>query len=231
MKVKRRARSGSPANQPRRSGSKPVLQAGQGAPGGGRGGVNGLRSSVPRFVGRLRGTLSSAAPVATGSRAYVLTMDARLARARPETEPTVRAARSRSSGPTWSGSGSPSRSPGWPRSPRWSRAGATSGVVHNRLTHTIKVTAVARAVAVRLLRTEDRELLARARRARPRGRPGRGQRPRSRPSALRPSRRAGAGPARPRAVRADRRLRGQRADLPDPHRARGARARATSGST
>ncbi len=38
-------------------------------------------------------------------------------------------------------------------------AGATSGVVHNRLTHTIKVTAVARAIAVRLLRSEDRELL------------------------------------------------------------------------
>jgi dGTPase len=31
--------------------------------------------------------------------------------------------------------------------------------VHNRLTHTIKVTAVARAIAVRLLRTEERELL------------------------------------------------------------------------
>jgi len=40
-------------------------------------------------------------------------------------------------------------------------AGATSGVVHNRLTHTIKVTAVARTIAVRLLRTEDRELLRR----------------------------------------------------------------------
>ena len=40
-------------------------------------------------------------------------------------------------------------------------AGATSGVVHNRLTHTIKVTAVARAIAVRLLQTDDRELLAR----------------------------------------------------------------------
>ena len=38
-------------------------------------------------------------------------------------------------------------------------AGATSGVVHNRLTHSIKVTAVARAIAVRLLRTEDRDLL------------------------------------------------------------------------
>ncbi len=38
-------------------------------------------------------------------------------------------------------------------------AGATSGVVHNRLTHSIKVTAVARAVAVRLLRTSDRDLL------------------------------------------------------------------------
>src|SRR3954453_23415785 len=38
-------------------------------------------------------------------------------------------------------------------------AGATNGVVHNPLTHTIKVTAVARAIAVRLLRSEDRELL------------------------------------------------------------------------
>jgi dGTPase len=38
-------------------------------------------------------------------------------------------------------------------------AGATSGVVHNRLTHSIKVTAVARAIAVRLLRTSDRDLL------------------------------------------------------------------------
>ncbi len=38
-------------------------------------------------------------------------------------------------------------------------AGATSGVVHNRLTHTIKVTAVARAIAVRLLRAEDPTLL------------------------------------------------------------------------
>jgi len=36
---------------------------------------------------------------------------------------------------------------------------ATSGVVHNRLTHTIKVTAVARAIAVRLLDTEDHTLL------------------------------------------------------------------------
>jgi dGTPase len=36
---------------------------------------------------------------------------------------------------------------------------ATSGVVHNRLSHTIKVTAVARAIAVRLLRTQDRDLL------------------------------------------------------------------------
>src|SRR4051794_37575951 len=38
-------------------------------------------------------------------------------------------------------------------------SGATSGVVHNRLTHSIKVTAVARAIAVRLLRTSDRDLL------------------------------------------------------------------------
>ena len=36
---------------------------------------------------------------------------------------------------------------------------ATSGVVHNRLTHTIKVAAVARAIAVQLLRTEDHDLL------------------------------------------------------------------------
>jgi dGTPase len=36
---------------------------------------------------------------------------------------------------------------------------ATSGVVHNRLTHTIKVAAVARAIAVRLLRTQDHDLL------------------------------------------------------------------------
>jgi dGTPase len=36
-------------------------------------------------------------------------------------------------------------------------AGATSGVVHNRLTHTIKVTAVARAIAVRLLRAGGRK--------------------------------------------------------------------------
>ena len=36
---------------------------------------------------------------------------------------------------------------------------ATSGVVHNRLTHTIKVTAVARAIAVRLIRTQDHRLL------------------------------------------------------------------------
>ncbi|HET9872027.1 MAG TPA: dNTP triphosphohydrolase [Propionibacteriaceae bacterium] len=40
-------------------------------------------------------------------------------------------------------------------------AGATGGVVHNRLTHSIKVTAVARAIAVRLLRTEDPRLLER----------------------------------------------------------------------
>src|SRR5215204_5351297 len=38
---------------------------------------------------------------------------------------------------------------------------ATSGVVHNRLTHTIKVTAVARAIAVRLLRTQDHDQLHR----------------------------------------------------------------------
>jgi dGTPase len=40
-------------------------------------------------------------------------------------------------------------------------AGATGGLMHNRLTHTIKVTAVARAIAVRLLRTEDPALLQR----------------------------------------------------------------------
>jgi dGTPase len=36
---------------------------------------------------------------------------------------------------------------------------ATSGAVHNRLTHSIKVTAVARAIAVRLLRSQDHDLL------------------------------------------------------------------------
>jgi len=40
-------------------------------------------------------------------------------------------------------------------------AGATGGVLNNRLTHSIKVTAVARAIAVLLLRTQDPELLGR----------------------------------------------------------------------
>lgn len=38
-------------------------------------------------------------------------------------------------------------------------SGATSGVVHNRLTHSIKVTAVGRSIAVRLLKTVDPGLL------------------------------------------------------------------------
>lgn len=38
-------------------------------------------------------------------------------------------------------------------------ARATGGVLHNRLTHTIKVTAVARAIAVRVLRTCERDAL------------------------------------------------------------------------
>lgn len=37
--------------------------------------------------------------------------------------------------------------------------GATSAVVHNRLTHSIKVSAVARAIAVSLLSGADRNLL------------------------------------------------------------------------
>lgn len=40
-------------------------------------------------------------------------------------------------------------------------AGATGGLVHNRLTHTLKVTAVARAIAVALMQSEDRDLLSR----------------------------------------------------------------------
>jgi dGTPase len=40
-------------------------------------------------------------------------------------------------------------------------AGATGGVMNNRLTHSIKVTAVARAIAVLLLRREDPDLLTR----------------------------------------------------------------------
>ena len=38
-------------------------------------------------------------------------------------------------------------------------AGATAGMVHNRLSHSIKVTAVARAIAVRVLRIADQPLL------------------------------------------------------------------------
>ncbi|MGO1972782.1 MAG: deoxyguanosinetriphosphate triphosphohydrolase family protein [Propionibacteriaceae bacterium] len=40
-------------------------------------------------------------------------------------------------------------------------AGATGGLVHNRLTHTLKVTAVARAIAVSLMQAQDRDLLSR----------------------------------------------------------------------
>ena len=84
-------------------------------------------------------------------------MDPRLARSRQEPEPRTRRE-----------SRIPHRPGTDPVRPVLSRladvtqvvtAGATSGVVHNRLTHTIKVTAVARTIAVRLLRTEDRELL------------------------------------------------------------------------
>ena len=103
-------------------------------------------------------------------------------------------------------------------------AGATSGVVHNRLTHTIKVTAVARAIAVRLLRDRGPGAARIPRRSRPCRGAGRSQCARSRSPALRAPRRAGAGPVGPRAIRAERRLRGQRPDLPDPDRDRGARA-------
>jgi dGTPase len=86
-------------------------------------------------------------------------MDPRLARARPETD--------RPYAPAESESRSDLERIRFARS--FSRlaevtqvisAGATSGVVHNRLTHTIKVTAVARAIAVRLLQTENHDLLA-----------------------------------------------------------------------
>ena len=105
-------------------------------------------------------------------------------------------------------------------------AGATGGVVHNRLTHTIKVTAVARAIAVRLLRTEptascsrdlgglDHVVVQAAASAHDLGHPPFGHLGERVLDRL----------AR-RAVRAARRVRGQRADVPDPHRARGARAR------
>lgn len=85
-------------------------------------------------------------------------MDPRLARARPESEPA--------SGPGESEFRSDLERIRFAQS--FSRlaevtqvvtSNATSGVVHNRLTHTIKVTAVARSIAVRLLRTEDRDLL------------------------------------------------------------------------
>ena len=101
-------------------------------------------------------------------------------------------------------------------------AGATSGVVHNRLTHTIKVTAVARSVAVRLLRTEDRDLLRdlggldhvvvqAAANAHDLGHPPFGHLGERVLDRL----------ARER-FGLQRRLRGQRADVSDPHRAGGA---------
>ena len=85
-------------------------------------------------------------------------MDARLARAQPETEDL------------YDGHESQFRTdlerirfaPSFARLAQVTQvvtAGATGGVVHNRLTHTIKVTAVARAIAVRLLRTCDRDTL------------------------------------------------------------------------
>jgi len=86
-------------------------------------------------------------------------MDPRLARARPETD--------RPHAPVESESRADLERIRFARS--FSRlaevtqvvsAGATSGVVHNRLTHTIKVTAVGRAIAVRLLQTQPSDLLA-----------------------------------------------------------------------
>ena len=81
-------------------------------------------------------------------------MDPRLARARPETERPYAAAVSRSSGTDLERIRFARSFSRLAEVTQVITAGATSGVVHNRLTHTIKVTAVARAIAVRLLRTE-----------------------------------------------------------------------------
>ena len=91
-----------------------------------------------------------------------------------------------------------------------------SGLLHNRLTHSLKVAQVARAIAERLS-VAATPLVDRARRLRPRRRGGRRARPRPRPPAVRPPRRAGARPARPAPVRAARRVRGQRPELPHRH--------------
>ena len=104
-------------------------------------------------------------------------------------------------------------------------AGATGGVVHNRLTHSIKVTAVARAVAVRLLRISDPELLRElggldhvvvqaAANAHDLGHPPFGHLGERVLDQLLRDRFGLSG-----------RVRGQRPDLPDPDRARGARSR------
>ena len=107
--------------------------------------------------------------------------------------------------------------------------GAAGGVVHNRLTHTIKVTAVARAIATALRSGPHRRPAGGVGRVRSGGGAGGGQRPRPRPPTLRSPRRADPGPHRADDVRAGRRLRGERADLPDPHPARCARARRREG--
>ena len=94
-------------------------------------------------------------------------------------------------------------------------------LVHNRLTHSLQVAQVARAIAERLA---DRPAVGRAGRLRPRRRRGRRAGPRPRPPAVRAPRRAGARPGGPRAPRPPRRLRGQRAELPHRHHHRPARA-------
>ena len=75
--------------------------------------------------------------------------------------------------------------------------GAAGAVVHNRLTHTIKVTAVARAIATMLQAGPERATLDRLGGCDRGRRAGRGQRARPRSPAVRTPRRADARPAGP----------------------------------
>ena len=118
--------------------------------------------------------------------------------------------------------GSPLRrsSPASRASRRWSAPAGAGLLVHNRLTHSLQVAQVARAIAERVACDP---LVGEAGWLRPRRRRGGRAGPRPRPPAVRAPRRAGARPGGPRAPRPPRRLRGQRAELPHRHHHRPAR--------